>query len=61
MNELFEAGDAPKRIPTIEPAAVEVDYDDELDTAEPGYRYVVKRPSAGERRRPARGTRSPER
>ena len=44
MNELFEAGDAPKRVPATEPGAIEIAYDDELDT-DAAYRYVIRRPS----------------
>jgi hypothetical protein len=43
MNELFEPGDPPpERVPG--PPRI-VDYDDELETIDPAYRYVLKRPS----------------
>jgi hypothetical protein len=40
MNELFEPDEAPRR--PLEQAPATIDYDDELETVEPGYRYVLR-------------------
>jgi hypothetical protein len=59
MNELFEPGEERKRLPAA--AQAEIDYDDELDSPDPGYRYVIRRASADGPHRPARAAPYPER
>jgi hypothetical protein len=43
MNELFEPDEAPRR--PLEQGPATIDYDDGLETVDPGYRYVLRRPS----------------
>jgi hypothetical protein len=40
MNELFDQDDGSRRPREQAPPAI--DYDDELETIEPGYRYVLR-------------------